>query len=310
MENQSATHGIPSGWKVLFRSAASLLCLLGLVVSGGISPTTAMAEEPSAVFTSGALLPKHGDVAVGNDYGVFLGLDSDRMEILFDYSTVVIDAQYYTAEEIAELKQAGLTVYSYLNIGSIEKFRPGYAKFKKKTLGKYAGWPGEYWMSPARQSWRNFIYAEAKALVAKDIDGFFLDNADVYAKYRRTRIFNGLVKIFKKLNTYDLPIVVNGGDVFIKKAFLNPKKPKIKLTAVNQEDVFSRVTSKGVMTTQTAKNTKYYTTYLTKCANAGLTVYLLEYVDIDNAELREIINDYCAETGYICYIASSRELDG
>jgi len=287
--------------------------LLGLSASGGAFVTTATASGLDTAVASGAPMTQPVDVlatddGTTNDYGVFLGLNPSKSAKLLSYSTVVIDAQYFTKSQIAKIKQAGVTVYSYLNIGSIEKFRHGYSKFKHKTLGKYAGWPGEYWMSPALLSWRNFIYTEAKALVAKGIDGFFIDNTDVYAKYHKKAIFNGLVKIFNRLNKYNLPILVNGGDTFVKAAILKPAKPKAKITGVNQEEVFSRIASNGKFKTQTAADTKYYKSYLAKCAKAGLAVYLLEYVKTSNTALRAKINDYCAATGYVCYISSSRNL--
>ena len=40
---------------------------------------------------------------VSHDYGVFLGATSADIDVMKEYETVVIDAQYYTADEIDEL---------------------------------------------------------------------------------------------------------------------------------------------------------------------------------------------------------------
>src|SRR5574344_1641013 len=58
------------------------------------------------------------------DYGVFIGASGNGdagMSELYRYKTVVIDAQNFSAEDIREIKNHGVTVYSYMNIGSIEK---------------------------------------------------------------------------------------------------------------------------------------------------------------------------------------------
>ena len=57
------------------------------------------------------------------DYGVFLSLDASDMDKIEGYQTLVIDAQYFSKEDIMHLKEQGSTVYSYLNVGSIENFR-------------------------------------------------------------------------------------------------------------------------------------------------------------------------------------------
>lgn len=63
--------------------------------------------------------------ALGDKYGVFLS-EIKNLSRLGDYETVVIDAQYFSKEEIDAFKSEGHKVYSYINIGSIEEFRPYY----------------------------------------------------------------------------------------------------------------------------------------------------------------------------------------
>ena len=45
--------------------------------------------------------------AFAHPYGVFLSITSN-LEQFADYETVVVDAQYYSAEEIASLAEAGI----------------------------------------------------------------------------------------------------------------------------------------------------------------------------------------------------------
>lgn len=73
------------------------------------------------------LMPENNDTVTGErkNYGVFLGYDGS-LERLDDYDTIVIDAQYYDEEEIRGFRESGHTVYSYINIGSLEDFRDYY----------------------------------------------------------------------------------------------------------------------------------------------------------------------------------------
>ena len=120
------------------------------------------------------------------DYGVFLSVTED-LSALRDYKTVVIDAQYFSGAEIEAFRADGHTVYSYLNVGSLENFRDYYATYAPLTLGAYEHWDEERWIDVADQRWQRFLTETLiPALLEKHIDGFFVDNCDVYA-YAPTR---------------------------------------------------------------------------------------------------------------------------
>ena len=117
-------------------------------------------------------------------YGVFIGSDAD-LDTYNDYETIVIDAQYYSAEQIKEYKEKGHTVFSYINIGSLENFRDYYAEYEDLTLGGYEHWSEEKWVDVSDDRWQEFVLKElAPSLAEKGIDGFFVDNCDVYYVYR------------------------------------------------------------------------------------------------------------------------------
>lgn len=250
------------------------------------------------------------DDAQKADYGVFIGVDAQDRDILYAYRTVVIDAEYYTWEEINDCKRHGVTVYSYLNIGSIEDFREAFGGLQACILGEYENWPGEYWVDVSRQAWRDHIAESAAVLAQKGVDGFFLDNADVYYQYPRRDIFQGLIAIIEDLEQYQKDILINGGDVFVAKAVVEPEQPLVRITGVNQECVFTNIRFEtGELTRQEPDTTQYYQDYLRRCKLAGLNVYLTEYAD-DATALRPRIEDYCAEQQFACYIAPSLLLEG
>ncbi|MCR4842187.1 MAG: endo alpha-1,4 polygalactosaminidase [Eubacterium sp.] len=248
-------------------------------------------------------------------YGVFLGVNPEDSSRMDDYKTIVIDAAYYTKKQINKLKKAGHTVYSYLNVGSIETFRSYYNRFEDITLGEYENWDGEYWMDVSSAKWRKFtVNTLAKRLVKKGVDGFFIDNCDVYYYCLENRadraeaVYKGLNKTLKNLKKkYSLPIVINGGDTYVKKRISSGKK--LWFDAVNQESVFSSITDydEPAFGTQSAEDTAYYKKYLKKAKKAGLKVYLLEYTT--DKKLKKKIRRFCKKKKYGYYISSSLELD-
>lgn len=244
-------------------------------------------------------------------YGVFLGVNPEQIHLLKGYDTVVIDAAYFTKEEVETIRQNGAkTIYSYLNIGSIEDFREGYDSIKDCILAPYDNWPGEYWINVSRPEWQRYITQSASALIEKGVDGFFLDNSDVYYLYPTSEIYDGLVSIFSMLNTYHKDILINGGDAFVSKAVLEKDPPQIEITGVNQECVFTNIDfDKHALVLQDAETSQYYQDYLAACKEKGLAVYLLEYAN-DGDAIETDIQTYCNRNGFQYYRSRSIDLVG
>lgn len=246
---------------------------------------------------------------VQSSYAVLLGLNPEDATTLTNYKTVVIDAQYFTKEEIAAVQEKGTAVYTYLNIGSIETFREGYDSVKDCILSPYDNWPDEYWVDVSRTEWQTFVAGEAKSLAEKGVDGFFLDNADVYYLYPSDAIYEGLNAILRTLAPYGKPVLINGGDVFVSKAVLDAGVPNPVITGVNQECVFTNIDfDSGRLIRQDADSTAYYQDYLARCKTAGLDVFLTEYANNDSAILRDV-QSYCETNAYTYYISPSILLD-
>ena len=242
-------------------------------------------------------------------YAVLLGIDPEQASRLNRYRTVVIDAQYFTKDEIAAVQQKGTKVYTYLNIGSVETFREGYDALKNFTLSPYDNWPDEYWVDVSKPEWQTFVADEAKSFAEKGVDGFFLDNADVYYLYPTDAIFNGLNAILSDLAQYGKPVLINGGDVFISRAVLDTAAPNTVITGVNQECVFTNIDfDAGALIRQDADTSSYYQEYLARCKSAGLTVYLTEYAKSGDSIIAKI-ESYCKKNGFLYYISPNINLD-
>ena len=241
-------------------------------------------------------------------YGVFIGIGRKDIKKLKDYQTVVIDAEHFTKADITKLKKAGKTVYTYLSIGSLEDYRSYYKAYKHLAISKYDGWEGEEWVDVSAKAWQKLVLKRAKEFKKKGVDGFFLDNADVYYEYKEPRIYKGLVKILTDIRKLNTKVIINGGDVFVSKYLKENKGLKKIADGVNQEGVFTTLVEdkkKG------EEITRYYLNYLKKLSKKGIRIYLTEYIVEDNKDdgLEDKIADYCEKRGWDYYISDDLELD-
>lgn len=84
------------------------------------------------------------------------------------------------------------------NIGSIENFRSYYKTYEHLAIGDYENWEEEKWVNVADKDWQEFMDTLAGKLKKKGVDGFFIDNCDVYDYAHKKDIFDGLTVIFKE----------------------------------------------------------------------------------------------------------------
>lgn len=248
---------------------------------------------------------KAADYDYNKRYGVFIGIGRKEMDKLEDYQTVVIDAEHFTKADIKKLKKKGKTVYTYLSIGSLEDYRSYYKSYKHLAISKYDGWEGEEWVDVSAKSWQKLMLKCAEEFKKKCVDGFFIDNTDVYYQYKEEKIYKGLVKILTDIKKMNTKLIINGGDVFVSKYLKENKSLKKIADGVNQEGVFST----PVADKKKARElTKYYLAYLKKVSKKGIHIYLTEYVDDDEA-LKNKIEAYCTKQVWDYYISDDLDLD-
>ena len=264
---------------------------------------------PTLVLSSCAI-PKKPVKVDQFSYGVFLGLEEDSLSKIVDskYSTVVIDAQYFSSESVQKIKDNNQTVYSYLNIGSIENFRSYYEQFQDLTIGEYQHWEEEKWIDVSAPRWQNFVLNDLSvSILNKGVDGLFIDNTDVFYEFdENISYFHGLNNMLTELKkrTY---ICINGGDIFVKRYLNQYGSLDPILDGVNQETVFSKINwEDNTFGENTREEVNYYKEYVETVAKTKKDVYLLEYTTDDN--LKEKIASYCQEKGFKYYISESLEL--
>ncbi|MBP0967752.1 MAG: endo alpha-1,4 polygalactosaminidase [Oscillospiraceae bacterium] len=241
-------------------------------------------------------------------YGVFLGIEPEDISRTLKYDTIVIDAQYYTPEQIAELHKSGHTVFSYINIGSVEDFRPYYNDYVSYTIGDYENWDEERWVDVSQTVWQDFILKKlAPEILAKGVDGLFVDNADVYYFKQTKEIFNGVADILKGLQAMDTYVSINGGDTFVMDYIEKGGKFSDVADAVNQETVFSKIEwEKESFSRNDDEERAYFQEYVETVAANGGDIYLLEYTK--DAELIKQIAEYCRAHHFRYYVSGTLEL--
>jgi len=250
----------------------------------------------------------NNDATLETSYGVFLGLDhGSGIDKLTNYKLVVIDLQEYDKSDIDKLHAKGIKVYSYLNVGSVEKYRNYYQRFKDSYLGTYEDWPDEKWVDVSNKNYQNFIINELEpSLRSKGADGYFIDNCDVYAIKKNDKIYEGLKTILSSIHSHGLPMLINGGDEFVSKAISDGSYNNL-FDGVNQEEVFTQINFDNyTYKKQSDSEKKYYQNYLQKVKSKNLTVYLLEYGA--SSELEKEIAEYCQQNGFAYYNAKTYNL--
>lgn len=242
------------------------------------------------------------------EYAVLIGEGPDSKDKISNVDTLVIDADYFEKEDIAALKRNGIKeIYSYLNVGSIEEFRIYYDSYVNLALEDYENWPDEKWVDVSQKEWQQFIADRVAVLSDKGIDGFFVDNLDVYYKYPRDEIYEGLLSILTHIRNAKMEVIINGGDCFVRRYLESGENQGILFSAVNQESVYSLYDFENKKFTVNSEETiKYNTEYLDFVADKGLKVYTVEYVT-DDGIYSECIN-FAGDHGYICYISDNIEL--
>ncbi len=244
-------------------------------------------------------------------YGVFIGADFSDAALLRRASgcdLVVVDGQQLPADALPALHDGGAVVYSYLNIGALENFRPYYDTYAHLALAPYENWLEEFWADVADPDWQQFLIGRAAALAQDGIDGFFLDNCDVYAQFPREEIYRGLLTILTGIRALGLPVILNGGDLFVQKVLADEDDLPALFTGVNQEGVYTTYDfARGKSGAASAENLAHYIPYLHMLTERGIDVYLLEYTT-DRRLIRRIAQA-CDEYGWQFYAAPSIELD-
>jgi cysteinyl-tRNA synthetase len=166
-------------------------------VIGTVLLVLAGALPPSRAAQPGARERLHAAKTWVSYYG------GGSLPALMNFDVVDIDvedgAANYDAGDVARLRRHGSVVLSYLNVGSAEPFRSYWHQVKPFILAEYPGWP-EYYMDVANPAYRQVLLTTVvPQLLAKGVDGLFLDNVDAGSDNERPDVAGGVVELVRAL---------------------------------------------------------------------------------------------------------------
>lgn len=124
-------------------------------------------------------------------------------------------SDYFTHAEIDNLRNRGMTVLAYFEIGSIEDFRPEFDTVQSQApdllLNGVPGWPGEYYVRYWDQRWWDLVVQDRlDQAVAAGFDGVYLDTTVAYEEIdlstapgeTRAALASKMVALIGKISAY------------------------------------------------------------------------------------------------------------
>jgi cysteinyl-tRNA synthetase len=122
---------------------------------------------------------------------------------------------YFSADEIRTLHARGKTVLAYMEIGSIENYRPEYApllrRWPRLVLNRWEDWPEEflvrYWEEPW---WEHVVRPRLDQALRAGFDGVYLDTLLAYEeldlrlvpRWTRERLARSMVALLVRISRY------------------------------------------------------------------------------------------------------------
>lgn len=251
-----------------------------------------------------------------DDFGVFLGANSSSLSKIVQYKNVIIDIDEFNENDISYLKGNGCKIYSYLSIGSLEKYRSYYETYKDLTFMDYDNWPDERWIDVSSNVWQNHLIDEANRFKQLKTDGIFMDNFDVYyivkeeyecSEIFKEDIFKGCVSILDKLDETGLDLIINSGTDFLERLNEENIGELDKIDVYAQECVFSSIVDyqKDIFGKQNEETSFYYKSIISFMKSHS-EILLIEYTKDDS--LVSQVENYCKTNNCYYYVSPSVNL--
>jgi cysteinyl-tRNA synthetase len=232
-----------------------------------------------------------------------------QIEELAKFDLVDLDADpglpgAYSIDDIRSLRERGVIVVSYLNLGTIEDFRIYEPQLRRYRLGENAHWPGEHWLDVSQPPVQGFLVEKVAAgLVAQGVDGFFLDNLDVLLEYRSEAMRQGMVALVVRLReTYPDHLLIGQNALYLMDEELPDGRSFWQLLdALSVEETYSRYVD-GEYEPVRRRTVRDSEDELTDLLERGLPILTLDYT-VDEDEIAEIA-ERSRDHGFVPYIST------
>jgi len=115
---------------------------------------------------------------------------------------------YFTREEIAAVKQKGVIVLAYFEIGAIENYRPEWKAVPEDLkVGVVKGWPKERLVKFWEERWWPVVQGRVDQALKAGFDGAYLDQVTAYEEVpahgmKREELAQKMVALISRLSQY------------------------------------------------------------------------------------------------------------
>lgn len=242
-------------------------------------------------------------------YRVYLSTKINSDKLAKGSGIIVLEPDDYTAKEIKAIKIKGYKVLGYISVGSIEKERDWYDKYKKYGLKKLENWDKEVYADVRETNWRAFLISRAKKIKAKGFDGFWCDNIDVYSEYTSVKMYSAIKTVLKQIKAVGGYVMINGGSEWLDDALDKGVAVYKIINGYTQEEVFSLITSysgKGKFGKQNKKDGTYYRYMIKRAIKDKVGGFCLEYTRDET--LKKTIINWCKANKASYYISGDVNL--
>lgn len=244
-----------------------------------------------------------------DDVGFFQDRTNGSLKDLDKYNLIVINADYYSDEQIKTLQATGTKVFAYLNIGLISKSASYYDDFKDIMLKDYELDSNYSWIDVSYSSWENYVKDTLiKGLYNRGFDGIYLDGTRVYELYETGRYDarQSIGDMILRVDYYDMEVMVQSCDSMMWDFTYDGtnRYAPYYVDYYVQEEVFTKVINadKNEFGVQ---DSEVETALKTEIINANnefeFNVVLIEH-EVDKNTNDKILS-YCEEMGYHCYLS-------
>jgi len=209
-----------------------------------------------------------------------------------EYKLLILESDLYNRAEIMQLKAGGTKIFGYLSLGEVSPYKWYYPMLQKiGFLGENENW-GSFYLDISNQKTKDILLKEVlPEIVAKGVDGVFLDTIDAVAPYTVRNEYQPdmleLIREIKKRHK-NLNIIQNSGIFLLSETHTF-------IDAVLIEDVVS-----GYNFSQqkySIRNEQVYTERLRSIEESwkkfNLPFFLLEFADTKTLRdsIRSVLND-------------------
>lgn len=220
-------------------------------------------------------------------------------------------SDWFTAREIARVRQSGKVVLAYLEIGAIEDFRPEAAAVRASedelVLNRWEDWPEEHFVRYWEESWWELVVRpRLDRALAAGFHGVYLDTPLAYEELDR-RLVAGTSRRELAVRMVDLirRISVYGKEHRAGFLVVPQNSPELRtvpgyveaIDGIGMEELFFRATDRPCTKSWCAENLEH----TRALRRAGKVVLAVDYADRPRL-VAQACRRY-AEEGFVGYVA-------